>query len=135
MLGNKNKFRVRVSVYERIEDGSVLYDGEFLKNSDTECDGGGLLELSEKVVDPGFFESIFDLAGAVRKGVEDVMRNFEPQDKSDTAVHFFNEIDETYGDAYFDFSGSYIQRRLNDQELRQILFSTDSRLRKEICGE
>lgn len=125
-------FEIQVSAYTRIADNKTFYDGLFCDRDNTL--GPGLNEYSEKTIQ-GLFKNLEDLVEAIETGLEEKSENFTPIQRKDTIIHFTNVKDNTFKDAYFSSWGSYLQRTLNESELKELLSLTDSKLRAKLYEE
>ncbi|MBS3081155.1 hypothetical protein J4221_06800 [Candidatus Pacearchaeota archaeon] len=120
-----NEIRINVVAYLEVTSNRVFYTGE-LPN------GTVLEEYSRNIVGPGYLNSLEDIAEAIEFGVMDIIGENNYKETLPPNIVFTSRREEDYGHAYISNDGTYIQRKLNEEELERLVKLTDARLRPKL---
>ena len=117
---------MNVSAYEVLvgKPRATLYDGEVETwKFDSSVHEVGSLK-------PGFLRSLDDVADAIQKIVTSDLEDIENFRRGDLFLRYSSRPNETFGErGYTDNNGTYLQRPLNKDEMRQLMKKVDSKLR------
>lgn len=107
----------------------VLYDGDVVINHATYSIGEW---FGEKTIPPGFFKRLEDVAEGVKGILLEEAQDLEDFQREDIHVNYHSDTNEdsTFGSrGYTSYSGSYLQRPLNDSEMEKLVREVDTRIR------
>lgn len=118
---------INVSAYTRLSDRRHFFYGE-ISDREGRGIGPGLIEYSDKAVEPGFFTHLEDVANSIEAVFKERLSDGDTY-PGDMRVIFRNVIDEEYGDSIIHPASSYLGRKLNEDEFENLISLTDDRIR------